>query len=121
MTVSNVEERRVRRRPIAAIAAGALDGELLFKCKMLDVSEAGARLRLPTEAEGPDRFQLIDIQAGVTYSARVVWRRGPVVGLAFLHTRSVDDPATPEWLVTLWRELLADPEVVSFARSKTAA
>ena len=121
MAEANVDERRVRRRPTAAMAAGALDGALLFKCKMLDVSEAGARLRLDAEATAPDRFQLIDIQAGVTYSARVVWRRGPVAGIAFLHTRSVDDPAAPEWLVNLWRELLADPEVVRYSRSQVAA
>lgn len=106
MTDLEEDARRMKRRPIKAVAAAALDGELLFKCQMVDFSAAGARLRVNGE-RAPDRFQLIDIAAGMAYSVRVVWRRAPAIGVAFLHTRSMDDPAAPEWLANLWRELLA--------------
>ena len=103
------DERRSRRRALKASAAAVLEGKLLFKCRIVDFSEAGARLHTG-DHQAPDRFQLIDIPAGVAYSVRVVWRRGPSVGVAFLQSRPIEDEGTPEWIADLWRELRIETE-----------
>jgi hypothetical protein len=98
------DERRTRRRPLDVFGAVAVDGRMLFKCRLADVSEGGARLDVGDETV-PDRFQLIDIENCVVYSARTIWRRGSSAGVSFLHVRPADGPDTPEWIASLWRDL----------------
>ncbi len=109
MSAITKDERRTRRRALKASAAAVHEGKLLLKCRIVDFSEAGARLHV-REHPLPDRFQLIDIPAAVTYSVRVVWRRGPSIGVAFLHARPVEDEGTPEWVAEMWRDLRAEME-----------
>ena len=98
------EERRVRRRKVKVDVAIAVDGQLVGRGRMVDFSDAGARIE-GTDAEPPERFYVVDIGAAVAYRARVVWRKGRVLGVAFLHAREVEAQDTPEWIATLWREM----------------
>lgn len=107
MSQAKPDERRHRRRPLHATAAAVSDGELLFRCRIVDVSEGGAHLEMG-DGVAPDRFQLIDVDGGSVFSVRVVWRRAHSVGVAFLYTRAVDAPGTPEWIAQMWRGLKSE-------------
>lgn len=57
----------------------------LFPCKMLDVSDAGARLQLDVPGTLPDEFILVLSRDGrLSRKCRIRWRRRDMVGVRFL-------------------------------------
>jgi hypothetical protein len=50
---------------------------------IVDVSVAGARIRLPGAGAPARRFVLLDLGAGVAHAAELVWHKGSDAGLKF--------------------------------------
>ena len=94
-----------------------LSGKLVFDqagacsldCVIRDLSETGARIRLGGALPTPAAVHLVDLRHGVAYEARVLWRRGVEIGLAFGAAHPLDQAATPELraMRRLWVEHLA--------------
>jgi hypothetical protein len=81
----NVERRRRERRPTHSPAWADPGGILpVIDCKILDLSDGGARVSSALGVEIPDLFQLqIDSQR-ILGSVEVVWRGYRQVGVKFL-------------------------------------
>jgi two-component system cell cycle response regulator len=66
----------------------AVDGRSV-ECAVRDVSPGGARLRVSDAGVLPSEFQLIFQQTGECRRAKVRWRRGQYIGVAFHEDRRV--------------------------------
>jgi hypothetical protein len=73
--------RRVRTRRAAWIDVGG-DAKPV-RCVLWDLSEGGARLAPAQANKLPDSFTLI-LDKTTAHRSRVVWRKGPLVGVRFL-------------------------------------
>jgi hypothetical protein len=82
---NRAELRKKPRRQFHHLAKIITDGnEPARACTMSDVSHTGARLVLETDAELPNRFQLLLTGDGsARRRCRVVWRAGVTVGVEF--------------------------------------
>ena len=60
--------------------------EFSVDCTIRDLTEAGAHLRLASDAPLTDPIWLIVIRSGVAHHAQVAWRKPPEVGLRFDQT-----------------------------------
>jgi hypothetical protein len=94
-------ERRTSERRTQLLRIGALlDGrpERILRCSIKDLSDGGARLRVPVAEVVGDDVTLIDPRDGTERRARIVWRSEHEVGIAFTgdvrlgRPRSVDQP-----------------------------
>jgi hypothetical protein len=64
-----------------------------FDCLVRDISAQGARLVFPDALSTPDVFDLYIPQKEQTLSARVTWRQGGEIGIAFANAAPAHDPA----------------------------
>ena len=78
-------------------------------CVIRDLSDTGARVRLNGGLPVPPVVHLVDLSHGVAYGARVLWRRGGEIGLAFDSVHPLDhaDTASLRPMRRLWVEHLA--------------
>ncbi len=78
-------ERRVKGRRHVNSPAWADPGGVLpvIDCKILDLSETGARVAMPSGVELPDVFQLQINSSRILGAAEVVWRESHQVGVRF--------------------------------------
>jgi hypothetical protein len=75
-----------RRRVLLSALVVRSDFEGMFRCGVHDVSDNGARLKIPSGHLVPADFWLVATSAGLAYEARTIWRGYPNVGV------SVGDP-----------------------------
>jgi hypothetical protein len=79
------ERRRRGRRPMQALAWADPGGILpVIDCKIVDVSEGGARILAPLGVDVPDLFQLQIDSSRILGAAEVVWRGPRHIGVKFL-------------------------------------
>lgn len=64
-------------------------------CQVRDISQTGARITVSPITNLPDQLHLIIVRAELAYQARVIWRRGEEVGLAFVKMIDLRLPADP--------------------------
>ncbi|HEX4181689.1 MAG TPA: PilZ domain-containing protein [Caulobacteraceae bacterium] len=87
-----------RRSPRRRVLLGALvirsDLSDMFRCGVHDVSDHGARLKIPSGLLLPADFWLIATSAGLAYEARTVWRGYPNVGVSVGDPVDLHDPAS---------------------------
>ena len=86
-TVEKLEdERRFKGRRLVNSQAWADPGGVLpvIDCRIIDLSEEGARVAAPNGVEMPDVFQLQIDGTRVLGAAEVVWRTQTQVGVRFL-------------------------------------
>lgn len=79
------DRRSSRRYPVnveAKIVSDAIWCEV--ECTIRNRSENGCKLRLPMPISLPRRFTLSIPSEGSAQSVRLVWRRGPSVGVQFV-------------------------------------
>lgn len=69
---------------------------LEINCTVTDISEGGARVRLPPGQYLPDNVWLMEVRSGVVSQALVAWRGYPLVGLKFVTSEHVDDIGGPQ-------------------------
>jgi len=86
-------ERRAEARRWR-LQSGRLSGSAGYalSCTIVDISDAGARVRLDGDEHLPARIYLVDSREGVAYKARLVRSEGREHGLAFTEKFSLTDP-----------------------------
>jgi hypothetical protein len=101
---TSIERRPVRRRRV--LLGGIVSyagGEQSFDCTIRDITDTGARL-LTRGRQFPVDFFLINVRDRLAYSAKVIWSKGPEVGVSFSNTfrlADITDPALSH-LTNLW-------------------
>ena len=70
-----------------------------------DVSDSGARIRLPSPMLLPRNFRVI-LRDGVCHETEIAWRRGQELGVRFLAPIDLQDPTDSS--VRMLRRLWAD-------------
>jgi hypothetical protein len=93
-----------RRRVLLSALVVKSDFSGLFRCGVHDVSDHGARLKIPSGLLLPAQFWLIATSAGLAYEAQTVWRRYPHVGVSVGDPLDLQDPISRagRTLRTLW-------------------
>ena len=82
----NGERRRRSRRPAQSPAWADPGGILpVIDCKIVDLSEGGARIAAAPGVEIPDTFQLQIDNSRILGPAEVVWRNHTHIGVRFLN------------------------------------
>jgi len=87
-----------------------LGGKLVYgdyfslDCVVRDITDGGAKLQLPQGQAVPDKVYLVDLKTAIAYDAHVVWRRYPLIGVAFDHQHGLAEASTPHLriLKQLW-------------------
>lgn len=70
-----------------------------------NLSQAGARVRLPEDAILPEAFHLMAPKTASGHVAKLIWREGGEAGIAFGASYELDGPAPVEVQVRLaWAE-----------------
>jgi hypothetical protein len=101
---SRAEHRQIQRQ------RSYLGGKLVYgdyfslDCVVRDITTSGAKLQLPEGQAVPDKVYLVDLKTAIAYDAHVVWRRYPLIGVAFDHQYGLTEAATPHLriLKQLW-------------------
>ena len=75
-----------RQRVLLAALIVELESDNVIRCRVDNVSESGARIRLPEPRFLPASFWLIAVTAGLAYRAKTTWRDGDRLGV------SVEEP-----------------------------
>ncbi|WP_186395314.1 PilZ domain-containing protein [Stappia sp. TSB10GB4] len=60
------------------------DGAKVHECRVRNLSDDGALLKLPSTAEIPDRFELRIVNEEIAVAALVRWRTATEIGVQFL-------------------------------------
>jgi hypothetical protein len=91
-----VEINRRNRGRRRAILAGYLlfDDDRSSACRIVDLSETGARVRLPTLMPLPETFWLLNTSDWLAHEVKLAWRSGVDAGLVFLSKRNLREPVT---------------------------
>lgn len=89
MSQADYKSRRsVRRTLKLPVLLSGEDGQHLAVTHTIDVSEAGAKLKLDNAVSLPDRFNLTLSQKGeVRRSCKLVWRTDDAVGVRFIDAK----------------------------------
>ncbi len=83
-----------RRRVLLSALVIKPDFGGMFRCAVHDVSDHGARLKIPAGLLLPSDFWLVATSAGLAYEARTIWRRYPSVGVSVGEPVDLHDPTT---------------------------
>jgi hypothetical protein len=106
---SEPRPRAARQRVLLTGVVARTDLSASFRCAIRDRSHDGARLKLPDIDMAPDQFWLIDVAQAVAYTATVVWRRAPEVGVSFgqpmLDLKQPSGESLQRQLRALWVEV----------------
>jgi hypothetical protein len=85
--MSDDTDKRVYPRRRTRLRSGKVtdrNGMFLTECQIYDRSPNGARLRVTTGVEIPDRLLLFDDELRSLSAATVVWRRENELGIRFM-------------------------------------
>ncbi len=100
-----LDERRPgrRRRVLLGGVVSPLDRGSSFSCMIRDIADGGARL-FGRGRIFPAEFHLIHLRNRIAYRSRVVWTRGPEVGVSFDRSFALGDISDPglDHLTQLW-------------------
>ena len=88
------QRRTPRRRVLLSALVVKSDFDGVFRCGVHDVSDNGARLKIPAGLLLPAEFWLIATSAGLAYEAKTVWRGYPNVGVSVGDPIDLHDPTT---------------------------
>ncbi|MFI4974552.1 MAG: hypothetical protein ACHP84_08440 [Caulobacterales bacterium] len=83
-----------RRRVLLSALIVNKDFKAMVRCRVDDVSDRGARLKVPDCFVLPPNFWLIAVSAGLAYEAKTIWRRFPSVGVSVGEPIDLDEPLT---------------------------
>ena len=89
------EEKRGSHRRRVLLTALIVDQGFgnVVRCCVSDVSEHGARLKVPDGMILPSTFWLVAVSAGIAYQATTVWRRFPTAGVSVAEPIDLTEPA----------------------------
>jgi two-component system cell cycle response regulator len=104
------DNRRRRRSRVLLHGKIVFDGgKASSDCVIRDLSEHGAKVRLPHGMAVPHQLYLIETRRGVAYVARLTWARDAELGLEFHGSQDLQSPTTPMFKIMreMWLEHLA--------------
>jgi hypothetical protein len=78
-----IERRRYRRLPTQKAAKVVVNYNSVIDCTVRDLTDAGARLEIPSANALPQTFDLITDGPDGTHLCQVVWRAQDNVGVSF--------------------------------------
>ena len=81
--VSETKRISQRRKVLKEGKIVSLDYNTVIDCIVKDVSETGARIKCIHQSAIPDEFRLLMPGDETIREARVMWRRGDLIGLRF--------------------------------------
>jgi hypothetical protein len=90
-TVVVQRRRQLRKKTFLGGMIVSSDGALVVDCTIRDLSESGARVRIPNSLIVPERAFLIVSRRETAYEVAVVRSRGDELGLKFIASYSLDD------------------------------
>ncbi len=75
-------------------------------CRIMDISEKGARVRLAGALLLVDPIYLVNLTQGRAFRARQAWRRGDLLGLEFIESYDLREPPPelPRIIRQVWVE-----------------
>jgi hypothetical protein len=82
-----------RRRVLLSALIVDLKRESISPCRIENVSDKGARIRLAAPCFVPRTFWVIALTRGLAYKATIVWRRNDLMGVSVGDPVELDDPA----------------------------
>ena len=89
-----VERRRRGRRRAILSWFLVLDDGRSSSCRIVDISDSGARVKLPTVMPLPPKLWLINASEWLAYEVALAWRSETEAGLSFLSKRNLKEPVT---------------------------
>ena len=84
--------RSRRQRVLLSALIVDVDAETTIRCRVENVSEQGARIRLAGPGFLPPAFWLVAITAGLAYRATTIWRDGERLGVTVEEPLDLKDP-----------------------------
>ena len=82
--MSNLERRASPRHRTLKSGKIVLDNNIsVYDCRIRNLSEQGALLKLPSTIDIPDRFELRIVNEDIQVIALVRWRTGTELGVQF--------------------------------------
>lgn len=97
--------RTSRRRKVLLTALVVdLDTETVVSCRVENVSDSGARIKLAERRFLPPAFWLIAVTAGLAYEATTIWREDDRLGIEVGEAVDLNDPLnrTERQLQKIW-------------------
>ncbi len=86
------EERRRRPRRRAILGGVILFDNLSYQCRIIDIGERGARLRLADTLALPETFWLLAPKKWLAFEAQLTWRKDAEIGVRFAAARDLQFP-----------------------------
>jgi len=85
-------EKRTKPRRDVQVDAIIVDmaGALLGRCKLIDVSESGAKLIQLEPTDAPDKFNLVLADGKIRRRCEVAWRSERDLGVRFVKSESIE-------------------------------
>ena len=82
------------------------DGATSCDCSILDISDSGARVRVPRNHTVPPKFMLIDIQGLMVHDVSVMWCNDQSAGVRFEASHAINSamPDHLKFVRTFWIE-----------------
>src|SRR5258706_14565103 len=77
-------------------------GSDVLECTVLNSSEGGAKVRVLGERLIPKEFRFVHLKHQNVHTARLIWRRGQLIGLSFSDGHALDEPLPLE-LIPVYR------------------
>jgi hypothetical protein len=95
---TGVESNRRARGRRRAILAGYLmfDDGRSAACRIVDVSDTGAKVRLPAMLPLPETFWLLNRSDWLAHEVKLAWRTEVEAGLLYLSKRNLREPVTEQ-------------------------
>jgi hypothetical protein len=90
--VDVAERRRAERRKVMwGAKLASLDGSQVIACTTLDITPAGARVRMDEQHSPARTLYYMDMRHRLAYEARIAWSKVPEMGLEFLKVHRISD------------------------------
>lgn len=95
-----------RKRVLQGGLIVSRDGTQTWDCSIKDVTELGAKIRIPEGQVIPERCILVNLKEGMAYQVIVQWIHLPLAGLRCLETYRLQDLSDSKLMFVrrLWQE-----------------
>jgi hypothetical protein len=98
------EQRKLQRNRVL-LAAKFVHGDqkqFTTECTIRNLTAEGASVRMESSLPLPPELGLIETRTGRAHRARIVWRRGGFIGLAFTYSEELRSAPPADPLRRLW-------------------
>jgi len=102
-----VERRQSsRKRVLQGGLIVSRDGTQTWDCAIKDITELGAKIRIPNGQVIPERCIFVNLKEGMAYQVVVQWIHPPMAGLRCLETYKLQDLSDSKLMFVrrLWQE-----------------